>query len=41
MKHNNIPWAIWDLIGPYFGIYDKEKNSWIEPLKNAILPPAK
>ena len=34
---NNIPWARWDLIGPYFGIYDPSKGTWIVPLKDAIL----
>jgi endoglucanase len=38
-ENNNISWAIWDLMGPYFGIYDDSKMSWIEPLKDAILLP--
>lgn len=35
---NHFSWAIWDLMGNEFGIWDDSKNSWIEPLKNAILP---
>jgi len=35
---NDISWAIWDLMGTSFGIYDPEKESWIAPLKAAILP---
>ena len=33
---NDISWAIWDLMGTSFGIYDESKKSWIEPLKDAI-----
>ena len=35
---NHFSWAIWDLMGDEFGIWDEPKNSWIEPLKEAILP---
>jgi endoglucanase len=35
---NHFSWAIWDLMGDSFGIWDEAKNQWIEPLKNAILP---
>jgi len=38
-EKNNISWAIWDLMGTSFGIYDESQKSWIEPLKDAILPP--
>jgi endoglucanase len=38
-EKNDISWAIWDLMGTSFGIYDESKKSWIEPLKDAILPP--
>jgi endoglucanase len=36
-EKNKISWATWDLMGPYFGIYDESKESWIEPLKSAII----
>ena len=36
-EKNNISWAIWDLMGINFGIWDESKNSWIAPLKGAIL----
>jgi len=35
---NHFSWAIWDLMGDSFGIWDESKDQWIEPLKNAILP---
>jgi endoglucanase len=38
VEKNNISWSIWDLMGDSFGIFDQEKNEWITPLKNAILP---
>ena len=38
-EENNISWAIWELMYPTFGIYDPSTKTWIEPLKNAILPP--
>jgi endoglucanase len=38
-EKNNISWAIWDLMGTSFGIYDESKKQWIKPLKDAILPP--
>jgi len=38
-EKNNFSWAIWNLMGTSFGIWDESKNSWIEPLKEAILPP--
>ena len=34
---NRISWAIWDLMGTSFGIWDESNNGWIEPLKEAIL----
>ena len=39
VEKNNVTWAIWDLMGDSFGIFDQEKNAWITPLKDAILPP--
>lgn len=38
-EKNNWSWAIWDLMGSSFGIYDDRQKAWIEPLKNALLPP--
>ena len=35
---NDISWAIWDLMGTSFGIFDDSQDRWIEPLKDAILP---
>lgn len=35
---NHFSWAIWNLMGDSFGIWDESKDQWIEPLKNAILP---
>ena len=37
-EKNNFSWGIWNLMGTSFGIYDPSQKSWIEPLKNAILP---
>jgi endoglucanase len=36
-ENNKIAWAMWDMMGPYFGIYDESTESWIEPLKNVIM----
>ena len=38
-EQNGISWAIWDLMGTSFGIYDESKRHWVEPLKDALLPP--
>ena len=38
-ERNNFSWSIWELMYTSFGIYDPEQKSWIEPLKDAILPP--
>lgn len=38
-ERNNWSWGIWDLMGDSFGIYDPEAKEWIEPLKDAVLPP--
>lgn len=38
-EKNNFSWSIWELMYTTFGIYDPETKSWIEPLKDAILPP--
>jgi endoglucanase len=37
-EKNNFSWSIWELMFTSFGIYDPEQQSWIEPLKEAILP---
>ena len=36
-EKNNISWALWDLMGTNFGIWDESKKRWIGPLKDAIL----
>jgi len=38
-EKNNFSWGIWELMYTSFGIYDPDEKSWIEPLKDAILPP--
>jgi len=38
VEKNNWSWGIWELMEPSFGIYDREQKTWIEPLKDAILP---
>ncbi len=35
---HGISWSMWDLMGSGMGIYDDEKETWINPRKNAILP---
>ncbi len=40
-ESNNIAWAPWDLMGPYFGIFNESAMSWIEPLKSALFPSSK
>ncbi len=39
VEKNNWSWGIWELMESSFGIYDPDQKSWIEPLKDAILPP--
>ena len=34
---HNMSWAMWDLMGSGMGIYDDEKEAWIQPRKDAIL----
>ena len=38
-EKNNFSWSIWELMYTSFGIYDPDEKRWLEPLKNAILPP--
>ncbi|MFC2124974.1 glycoside hydrolase family 5 protein [Bacteroidota bacterium] len=38
-EKNNWSWGVWNLMGNSFGIYDPDQKAWIEPLKDAILPP--
>jgi endoglucanase len=37
MEKNNMSWAMWNMMGSNFGMYDEEKKEWIEPRKNAVL----
>ena len=37
MEKNNMSWAMWNMMGSNFGMYDEEKKEWIEPRKDAVL----
>jgi endoglucanase len=36
-EKRNISWAYWEF-GAGFGVYDPQRNAWIEPLREALLP---
>jgi endoglucanase len=35
---NGIPWAYWQFDNN-FNVYDIDKDAWIEPILNALIPP--
>jgi len=38
-EENGITWALWDLMGTGFGVYDKSARRWNRPLLEALIPP--
>lgn len=37
MERHQMSWAMWDMMGSNFGMYDKDKKEWIENRKKAVL----
>ena len=39
MEKGGMSWSMWDMMGSGMGIYDENKREWIQPRKDALLPP--